>query len=1428
MSIIGDQEKFNSTKILDRSRSNDIRRDSIDTHSEEGIVVKKSHRIITIKNTNGMLTYNPETIFSQPRRNLGELDKLNKSNKNNIDEEKGPDGNFKDKCKKAPALCFDEHTSHDLAKIMKMKILGTNLKPIYKDILSFFENFKINDGNDNGETNGKHVKIIAHKIKNQHLLKAKNYKTLHTMASLLTFDAKFNVMFDSKKYESFATENKLNDMSPKSMKDISDVSHSSKSVSPGVKGLNISCLVEENSVDCDELQNERIVTTACNMLKKTGVLPQNTFGENNSSIRGFVKANLTTYKKLLLKEKQLNKRAKSLSRNFAHTENNKKNYIFLTKKNEDFNCNKWKLSPMELQTKMSYGDLESKKEIIKHLMRQIYMKNEKNQDYTELFEKEFFVNYDPEEEKEFMSPTHGRNSSLNSKMKTYRKSDQDLEKPSTRKVISLFKDKVVYDQTTMKNNLQDALDQNGYILSDSSGKTKIQKKSKENNAKKFEMVARQKSCEGKNCFEGPESFKLEACKFYRSFNETLQYGVYKQQLKKNNISLKDFKESEILIKIFDKIEKPWILDPTKLDEACNRIISRVKELRGNDFHKQKEKENTAFKSSIGKLIFAKSKKRTDSYDDDCCDDLPVESIKASVTKQNFKQSSENNIKSKQSKQLNPPTPFKRLTKLNTCVEMESQKNFNFPNSLTNITSPTKKGSTKNLRVNISNKETTKKRAAVKIPYTQKEESNFIRINLLTDFLMIAQVVLLEVEYMSSASDNLLDRNELKNSLEVAKDSEKEIQKKYIKKVESMTGYDNTEYIVENDYREFCCERLDSNMSEIPIKNQATQFMKKYDNKNVSLFSPKKVIEDKEQNYENISRQNPGSKPSSKLVSNFGSNRSNLSKKNQMQSKVQNTALSFLSRYIFMGNQNSAKTSINASKKDIQKNIRKNSENVVKEIYGSNDYTTNNKNSELDEKIQKSKIFNDANYSPDKGNENDAVSKTLLSQKYLYDVDGSHNEIKNLDENYDLFMSKKVEHYTELYNHLAPGCHNKDQWMKSQTVLPSMSEQVGFLKKKGSKRIKLMNQVLLPDFPGQKDTLRSIHSTKNNYQKVQDTEPLSESEEFISPINNNTKPFQKFNKYTLVRDSNYYQQFKNKKDLQIETTNDRLNSDGSTDIAITKNDVFGKSSNNFSKKNEANKKKSSIQKFNKTARSNYFRKEVKSPETNRMYSETNNNISGNEAEIITVTDYNKSKPILSETRKTVGLKGEKTEDNKKSGILKTTKTDFGAKNPKDCGSEDISTDQNFKNQFFTKSRNKIQDRIYTLKNIHSIINERSGGIKNLHFSKKLNKDIKECATGVKYTDTYKSNFCTNMVTKMKSKLKPSIQKSNAKPNSFCSKTKNLSPENENFTSNYFYKTNFEKSDTFHLKTCNGYSERKLSAYYLYNDKNSESSNRLTFR
>ena len=215
------------------------------------------------------------------------------------------------------------------------------------------------------------------------------------------------------------------------------------------------------------------------------------------------------------------------------------------------------------------------------------------------------------------------------------------------------------------------------------------------------------------------------------------------------------------------------------------------------------------------------------------------------------------------------------------------------------------------------------------------------------------------------------------------------------------------------------------MSEIPIKNQATQFMKKYDNKNVSLFSPKKVIEDKEQNYENISRQNPGSKPTSKLVSNFGSNRSNLSKKNQMQSKVQNTALSFLSRYIFMGNQNSAKTSINASKKDIQKNIRKNSENVVKEIYGSNDYTTNNKNSELDEKIQKSKIFNDANYSPDKGNENDAVSKTLLSQKYLYDVDGSHNEIKNLDENYDLFMSKKVEHYTELYNHLAPGCHNKD-------------------------------------------------------------------------------------------------------------------------------------------------------------------------------------------------------------------------------------------------------------------------------------------------------------------------------------------------------------------------------------------------------------------
>jgi hypothetical protein len=113
-------------------------------------------------------------------------------------------------------------------------------------------------------------------------------------------------------------------------------------------------------------------------------------------LRQFVDANPGIFEGHVKRNKLLQKKSNSVSKNFVHASNKKPEQILLDV--ENISSDKWILNPIDLQKFLSSGMMEFKTQSLMHMIKQRYQKRVSNLDQSDFFEDEFIVQVDQDEE----------------------------------------------------------------------------------------------------------------------------------------------------------------------------------------------------------------------------------------------------------------------------------------------------------------------------------------------------------------------------------------------------------------------------------------------------------------------------------------------------------------------------------------------------------------------------------------------------------------------------------------------------------------------------------------------------------------------------------------------------------------------------------------------------------------------------------------------------------------------------------------------------------------------------------------------------------------------------------------------------------------------------------------------------------------------
>lgn len=109
-------------------------------------------------------------------------------------------------------------------------------------------------------------------------------------------------------------------------------------------------------------------------------------------LRQFVDENPGIFEGHVKRNKLLQKKSNSVSKNFVHAVKGKPEQILLDV--ENISSDKWILSPIDLQKFLSTGMMEFKTQELMHMIKQRYQKRVSNLDQSDFFEDEFVVQVD--------------------------------------------------------------------------------------------------------------------------------------------------------------------------------------------------------------------------------------------------------------------------------------------------------------------------------------------------------------------------------------------------------------------------------------------------------------------------------------------------------------------------------------------------------------------------------------------------------------------------------------------------------------------------------------------------------------------------------------------------------------------------------------------------------------------------------------------------------------------------------------------------------------------------------------------------------------------------------------------------------------------------------------------------------------------------
>ena len=326
-------------------------------------------------------------------------------------------------------------------------------------------------------------------------------------------------------------------------------------------------LSEESECSEDEEENFLFIKEAYSALDYLiGKTNQERFIKKGLALRMFIGLNKEKYRLDLIKEKQLNKRTNSLTRNFRYVSSEfekkkTKNGVDLQNYEnlKELNHNRWLISPMEFDKLLADGKIESKREYLLYQIRQKYEKVHKNQNESDYFEDKYVIECDQDVE--------------SSNGLTNRASKQTSRETSKfGALLTPLNLNTTMSMNSNKNNSKDTeMGRFGnYVL--------YKKQRNAYNGMGVDLVAREKSCEC-HCCGGSSGHKYDNAKHLKTYKDYLINDFYKSILKKNRISLDDLVLSENLVKLVDSVSIPWYLQ--KNYRICDKDIQNIEKVEKN-------------------------------------------------------------------------------------------------------------------------------------------------------------------------------------------------------------------------------------------------------------------------------------------------------------------------------------------------------------------------------------------------------------------------------------------------------------------------------------------------------------------------------------------------------------------------------------------------------------------------------------------------------------------------------------------------------------------------------------------------------------------------------------------------------------------------------------------------------------------------------